>query len=549
MKQQKIIAVLAIIIVVLCIGFLVVRHKVEGFAEQKRLDLKNDCTIYFTKDIGTCDTPTVKNGVLINFNFHRYYYEMMRKTLEDRRRSKGTLTMKESKMYRTILDVLKQYDNMIDGKSCKLTVPNWKQITDSTNNVTLGNLPQNRHRGAANEWAFCVTKHVPGINQGGRGLQIAKKRNGKPYLLSHDGEKYERGAFPDFSVNTIRKLFCAETSSLQTQKFSFGLQLNVIDRKVNVISNGEIRNVVDNRLIDALYNRGIIFDMLRNWKETQTLHINCKSVRLPIYRIDRDICGRDFITLTSHTLRFKFNKGQGLLKRAPLSQFHLLGTRSVLLVTRKMLIDQRKAVQNLRNNSKIILDMRKKFYEGVLWNIKAVEQRIRYLDSKINGMSRSQRGVKTASGAALAIPGVGAAAALVGAFTSIGLAAQKRKWMNERNQKRAQLYILLNGLDCNKYPNIGWCDKETYSCISPATCPHNKPMMTEYVKEETDVFRPLDAKLNWYNTKIREVNDALATIDRSLRKYVKELIAGSIEVESNIPFESLSWDTKFYVPL
>lgn len=536
-KHYYYIAVLAILIMLFAATR---RHPmVERFEEG--MDVKPECTVYYTDNISACDAPRDVNGVRIDFSYHRKYYENMKEQLEKRQTQAGNMTQSEAQQYATILDVLRQYDKMLDGQSCKLTIPNWQQITDNANNVTLGNIEQNTERGNARQWAFCLTKRSLDVEDlDGHGLDIEKRQDGSLYTIDHQGHQYARGAFPNFNLDTMKSLYCTETVAQTSQRFS-GVQIDPFAFTIKVITNGEIQNTLDRSIVNKFIDSNLLMEDAIVNGNIESVYMKSKPLIASVYKINHDICGRDNIVLTNSRISIQLADMTNPIKQVAADQANVLGTRADLIARKAELVTQRDAAIIERDKAWPLKNLRDNVLTNIVSEIGSLSREIYRLNVKLGNAQKAQKGLG-AGVALMAVPGIGMLAGLASAFASIGLKRQRQKWKKDLKKRQQALAVLQT--NCGKV-----CDLTRFLCNTNQTCPKVKMMMEQYVKQSNEVYQPLADEVVRYDTKIAEIDNWLKKMDDDILQFLIVTIQSGSFTISEPPYEALSWDNKFYITI
>ncbi len=522
------------------------RDFVESFEQE--IDLKPDCTVYFTENISACDGPKDVDGVRIDFSYHRKYYENLKEDLEKRQADVGNLTEAEAKQYATLIQVLKQYDNMLDGQSCKMTIPNWKQITDHSNDVTLGNIEQNAQRGNSRQWAFCLTDATTDVEVlDESGFDIEKNQDGSVYAINHQGKQYARGAFPNFNLETMKNIYCRATSSQTTELFT-GIQIDPFAFTMKVIKNSEVQNMLDQTIVNGFINANLIIEDVVVHGNKEEVYMKSNPLVMPVYQINRDICGRETIVLTNARLSLQLANLNNPIKVVSIDEANVLGTRADLTARRTELVVERNKVVIERDKAKPLKDLRDTVQKSVIdEETYLLREKVKW-ENKLNNKKKSKAETATASLSALvAVPGLGVLAGLANAFAAIGLAAKRaadrKKWKNNLKKVNRRLNILQN--DCKTQV----CDYAKSLCIDEKSCPRVLTMMNTYVNQANNVYNPLNDQVIAYDAKIKQIDDQLKLMNDNILQFITTTIqSGSFSI-SDPPYEALSWDNKFYIVL
>lgn len=544
MTKKHYIAVLAILVVLIGIN-LFWTAKWEGF-EVDPERIQPSCTVYYTSDVGGCDTPYTKNGVNVDYSYHREYYVRIKKALEERQKKHGNLSTAEAQQYATILEVLQQYDKFLDGQSCKISIPKWKQLSDRTEMVSLGDIQQNTQRGNPLHWAFCISAKERQEAQNAKGVHIEKDSDGAVYNVEYNEKQYVRGSFPNFDRETISALYCAETRDRPSQRFT-GLQLDPYANTLRVMIDGKHKQNIDNEIVKAFVRAKFVTETVKHKNDVEEVYMVSNMVEAPVYKIKRDICDKDRNYLTRFRIKVMLTNMPDPIKRVRADEPHLFGTREELLARKLELIKQRDAAAAERERTRPLKDFREQALAILTKQVQDLERSIATLTSRINRMKRSQTGVAAGS-AVYMVPGIGAVAGLAMAFASIGMAAQLAAWRKSRTRKINQLASLKR--DCSTQQMLKACQSlQRYNCTPDEDCPKNVPMVQTMTNEAISAHQPFVDKVIMYDKQIKEITDWLKKMDDDILQYVTLTIQNGSFVLQTPPYEALSWDNKFYIQL
>lgn len=337
---------LLLLITMLFIAILLVLYQKRGANVEKFLDITDDSVttqnlaVYFTDNLEACDRPGVKKIISsfdeeLNYDYHEEYYKRVLALCEQ---LSPWFPFLYELMYK-LRDIVQDYQKFPQNQYCKVAIPNWKIMRKQNENVFYGNISQNKERLDPSDWAFALLPEpddedddIPDEN----GLIMDKDENGEYIHVTIGDQKYVRGRFPDFSKETVAKLYCSVAKDASyTPKYGFRID---IDTGIVKLTNGF--TVIDDpdqetvlRFLKPIFveEKGIQPSKDDKYKFEYVVSKEAR-VQYPVVRYKKDVCDHVIKALVPDMFVSVRFKNVVELKRILYSQgnSYLLGTETEL---------------------------------------------------------------------------------------------------------------------------------------------------------------------------------------------------------------------------
>lgn len=576
----------------------------ENFEQQNSLQLKPDCKVYYTSRVQACDNPgtVTENDVLIDYRYHKSHYEKLKEELDAKKET-------NSDKYLTILSILQDYSDFPDGQSCKISPPGWQQVSGVQESALLGD-KHSVGRGNSAQWAFCANldKEDPTFYQN-TGLQYEASDNKVYTTITYNGQKYVRGAFPDFSLSTMSNLYCTSAPSQDMPQFT-GLRIDPYNNEVVFIQNME-EVLITEDIIAQFIRNGLCGEATQKVGNIQELRLVAKTQSLPVVKFDKDICNRISMSQIQESMPLSFVLPIAPVKTIPLdsaTQQHLLGTTTDLEATQYSLIEEKNEILKTllklnptdgrtRENIYKIIESEIARNRSEIANL---ERQIRKLRNRGKTLNTVTKNVAAGGAAAAYATGIVGAGVALGAVLArlIGSAVIKRKVRRLKkriNLRKMSLYTLetdFSRINCEDAARqqagvFGFgryyktkrvlkrgrmrrvsaaksSDKNNYNSFinvcgalnmqaktsdlcsqTNSVCPNNKPIMLPLRNEA----KPFEDQITAINGKIEAIQKEIERIRASYVDVTQASFNSRSVILENPPFKALSWDNKFYVKL
>lgn len=533
--------------------------------------LRNECPVYFTRRVQACDMPGSirENDVLIDYRYNKQYYEKMKEQLV----AKGE---QSTDKYLTLLSILQDYDDFPDGQSCKIVPNGWRQIIGNNESALLGT----KHigeRGNPSQWAFCVKPYDGKDLDANSGWVV--ESSGATY--KQGGTDYIRGTFPDFGKDTVQKIYCTSKASDPPRPSFTGLRIEPSSGSVEFLYNMQPTIILDDSILQIFMNKGLCEESIDDTGGLyEALQLVPKTTTLPVIRIDKDLCGKEFINydMQGRTLQVGLTFATPIVvkivsKNKTLE--HLLGNTTTLTNTLTQLLNLKKEKLKEFYEKNPTNSTRKQVLTYIENRIKQLNDEIKKFEERIKRINRKNKKLGALAAAGPVLGGIGAA---------IGTAILRKQVSRLRKRilnRRKELFWLQNDFSdanvCSNPPEnikrmFGFgkkntkkkkkrnarfnsykilCDSnhlltKTSNLCSPAnqTCPLNVKIMTPLYNE----VKPIEEEMARIDEKTNEINKHLEGIKRAYVYALQANLTNKLRM-TNPPYEALSYDGKFYVPL
>lgn len=545
------------------------------------MQLKADCPVYYTSRVEACDNPgtITENGIVIDYRFHRKHYEALRDELIAKNET-------STDKYLTVLDILQDYDDFPDGQSCKVTPPGWQQIIGADESALLGDKHVGQ-RGNISQWAFCMTPDTGDTEFYARtGLQYETLQDGTYSTVDYNGQKYVRGAFPNFSSNVVTQMYCQSSTTPSAPQFT-GLRVDPFTKEIAFMQDINTAVPITEDIVNQLMRNGLCGEATQDAGDNQELLLVAKSQSLQVLKLDKDLCNRVIVSPVQASMAISFILPIAPVKTVSLtapSTQHLLGTTVEMESTQNQLMEQKRTLLNTLLTLNPTNTTRKAVYEYVTARITTLNNEIKNLRKKINRLNNTNKKLGAmAAGAAAGAP-VGAIAA-IGALIGTAIIRRKVARLNRRiHNRKKELYWLetdFTKVDCDN-PS-GWVAglfgfkrkrmeskkrgkrrakrKESYISLckanktntstanlcspSNSTCPSNKPIMSILYNET----KPFEEQVIVIDEKMKKIGEEVERIRSSYVDVTQTALNTRGIIIQNPPFHALSYDRKFYIML
>lgn len=595
--------VIAIIFVALACLYVYVSRKIdnmiiEHFEASPQYSVKDTCTVYFTDNIAECDASGTINGVDVNYGYHLKYYENLRDTLVAQGQA-GT------QKYQTVLNIIEDYRRSPDGQSCKMSVPDWKQMAPTNESVTLGPMSMNSARGPSQHWAFCLSDNIDNSAHQNSALSISKDANNNILPVTIDGMKYTRGAFSDFGKDTMTRLSqCASAPSTASLPPFTGFRVDPSTNAIEYIYNNEVKTIDANAVAD-LISAGLCKDQVQMSSDgtKELLYMIGQTKPLPVVKFEKDLCGRLSIRplVANINLGFKISDSIKSININDSTMAHLRGNVARLNARKKQLQAKISAKQQQLQAYKPRTGYasRQDYLNGVVKELRKNSKMVVRYNKQINALKYLLGWATTAAAAGFAGAIVSGIAQLIIKSRIRKIEDKKRPWAqnkyyletnftnqrcdilssktlkalfrihkkkktnksvpqpqrnkNKKANARRQERIDAYNSKCNSFKNATRNITQACKILQAGqnatevnkTCPMNLPFAKRYFQE----VKPMYDYIRRRQTKINQINATIADIRKKQLTLTRSAINTSSIVLSNPPYHALSYDNKFYVQL
>lgn len=309
---------LAIMAVVGVILFVYQRRETEAFQDFAF----RPCTVYYTDAAATSEAEEIDLRRACDegeFEHSPVYYDgMIRKEPGKYAKLKRVYT---SLPTRKVDDGRTKYESK---KTCKLTMPGWKQFWETAPPPVLSPVSASDPRGDPINWAFCAQPNSDDavqdiqVVESARASGVAFDHNpdGTPTVFPMNGDFYVRSRFKDMSVDAVAPMYCNRVSG-PNATFQQGMVLTLND-KMEVIDIKYVWNGVagpkDADHIDVVKLFGGMFSdqQVRTLGAKEYTYVVPQWANFSVVKMSKDICNQDTKTpVGSIDMRFRFDNTSG----------------------------------------------------------------------------------------------------------------------------------------------------------------------------------------------------------------------------------------------
>lgn len=290
------------------------------------------CTVYFTERMTACDSGMMK--------YNRKVYERKLADLKDQIAvTTGQPTPEDLNKISLLNKMMDAYDALPYPKTCKLTLPNWYQLSQNDGTTPpLGDLARNKDRATSDQWGICYRADATIASVERTGMVLEREANNVPKSLVIGGKPYMRGRFADFKVDTVKRAYCEETkTSVQPYVFQTGFLIekgSSAQPDYKIYSEGRqvaiTQDIVDKYFTNIMYTevvRKVIIDRVQYEENNMEPQVRFMTIR----KCMRDVCGRWVVEYSGRTsVMFKLPILQKRIQLG-IGKDYLLGTMQDLM--------------------------------------------------------------------------------------------------------------------------------------------------------------------------------------------------------------------------